>query len=406
MADRQPIPSDQEASGRTLGDEELALLAEVIASGTLTSTKGSMVPEFERAFAGLHGVRHAIACASGSAAVHAAVAAIDPEPGAEIVTTAVTDMGALAPILYQGAIPVFADVDESTGNVTSATIEERCTERTVAIIATHLFGNPCEMDPIRDLGARLGVPVIEDAAQAFLAESGGRLAGTIGTIGCFSLQQGKHVTTGEGGMLATDDDALARRIRVFVNKAWPYGEPQPDHEFLALNYRMNELTGAVGVAQLAKLPGVVADRRASAAVLTARLEGVEGIRVPRAAPGARHSWWKYPLLVDDTIEGGAVALGAALAARGISSAPRYIQKPAFRCKVFTERRTFGSSQWPFTLAQGDALDWSESRYPGTFGFLRQVLVLPWNERYTEAHVDLIASAVIEVVGETRKGAAA
>ena len=399
------LPSDQDTSGRTLGEEELAMLAEVIASGTLTSTKGTLVAELERSFAALHGVRHAIACASGSAAIHAAIAAIDPEPGTEVVTTSVTDMGALAPILYQGAIPVFADVDPRTGNVTGATIERRCTERTGAIIATHLFGNPCEMDSILEVGARLGVPVIEDAAQSFLAECGGRLAGTMGKIGCFSLQQGKHVTTGEGGIVVTDDDAVARHVRVFVNKAWPYGEPHPDHEFLALNYRMNELTGAVGVAQLAKLRGVVEVRRASAQALTARLEAVEGIRVPWVAAGARHSWWKYPLLVDETIEGGAVAVGAALAARGISSAPRYIQKPAFRCKIFQERRTFGSSQWPFTLAQGDALDWAESRYPGTFGFLGQVLVLPWNERYTAAHIDLIASTVTDVVRGARKGAA-
>ena len=406
MVETSPtIPSDQDASGRTLGEEELALLAEVIASGTLTSTKGTMVAALERSFAALHGVRHAVACSSGSAAVHAAIAAIDPEPGSEVVTTGVTDMGALAPILYQGAIPVFADVDPRTGNVTAETIERRCTDRTVAIIATHLFGNPCQMEPILAVGARLGIPVIEDAAQSFLAECAGRLAGTIGTIGCFSLQQGKHVTTGEGGMVVTDDDALARRVRVFVNKAWPYGEPQPDHEFLALNYRMNELTGAVGAAQLAKLPGVVAARRASADLLTSRLEGVDGIRVPWVAPDARHSWWKYPLLVEDVVEGGAVGLAAALATRGISSAPRYIQKPAFRCKIFTERRTFGTSEWPFTLARGDALDWSESRYKGTFSFLRRVLVLPWNERYTDAHVELIASAVTEVVRKARKGAA-
>jgi dTDP-4-amino-4,6-dideoxygalactose transaminase len=401
-----PLPSDQDASGRTLGAEELVRLSEAITSGTLTSTKGSMVAEFERRFAALHGVAHAIACASGSAAVHCAVAAIDAEPGGEVVTTSVTDMGALAPILYQGAIPVFADVDERTGNVTAQTLERRCTERTAAIIATHLFGNPCDMASIRELGDRLGVPVIEDAAQAFLAETDGRLAGTTADIGCFSLQQGKHITTGEGGVVITDDDAIARRVRLFVNKAWPYGEPNPDHEFLALNYRMNELTGAVALAQLAKLEEVVTARRATASALSDRLTGVDAIDLPRVVPGAASSWWKYAPIVEDHVPGGAVALAAALRDRGIASAPRYIQKPAFQCRVFTERRTFGRSQWPFTLAEPSALDWDPARFPGTFAFLERVLVLPWNERYTEAHVDYIARSVLDGLAEVRRAGAA
>ncbi len=230
----------------------------MIASGTLTSTKGSKVKELERRFAECLGVRHALACSSGTAAVHAAVAAIDPEPGDEIVTTPITDMGALAPILYQGAIPVFADVDPRTLNVTAATLEERLSDRTRAIVVTHLFGNPCDMDPILALAEKHGVPVIEDCAQAYLARCGDRPVGTLGAVGCFSLQQGKHITTGEGGLVVTDDEALARK---------------------------------------------------------------------------------------------------------------------------------------------EAVDYSRERFPGAFAGLEEVLVLPWNERYTEEHVDDIATAIEEAVGE-------
>jgi dTDP-4-amino-4,6-dideoxygalactose transaminase len=137
------LPSDQEASGRTLGQDELANLSEVIASGILTSTKGRFVKKLEQEFADKLGVKHAYACASGTAAVHTAIAAIDPEPGDEIVTSPITDMGALTPILYQGAIPAFAEVDPNTWNVTAKTIEPVLSERTKAIIVTHLFGNPC-----------------------------------------------------------------------------------------------------------------------------------------------------------------------------------------------------------------------------------------------------------------------
>src|SRR5881296_3546507 len=169
------LPSDQEASGRTLGDEEIALVAQAIRSGTLTSTKGTFVKTLERRFADLLGVQHAYACASGTAAVHTAIAAIDPDPGDEIITSPITDMGALTPILYQGAIPVFADVDPDTLNVTAVTIESRLNARTLAIVVTHLFGNPCEMGEIMTLARAHDIPVIEDCAQAFGAREDGRL---------------------------------------------------------------------------------------------------------------------------------------------------------------------------------------------------------------------------------------
>src|SRR6266478_7156198 len=154
------LPSDQEASGRTLGDEEIALVAEAIRSGTLTSTKGTFVKTLERRFAELLGVKHAWACASGTAAVHTTIAAIDPEPGDEIITSPITDMGALAPILYQGAIPVFADVDPDTLNVTAESVEKAISGRTRAVVVTHLCGNPCDVSAIVKLCRPRGIAVI------------------------------------------------------------------------------------------------------------------------------------------------------------------------------------------------------------------------------------------------------
>ncbi|HEY6233838.1 MAG TPA: DegT/DnrJ/EryC1/StrS family aminotransferase [Candidatus Elarobacter sp.] len=399
---RMTLPSDQDASGRTLGEEELALLAQVVASGTLNSTKGTMVAAFERALARMLGVKHVVACASGSAAVHCAIAALNPEPGDEIVTTAITDMGALAPILYQGAIPVFADVDPRTCNVTAETVAARITPRTRAIAATHLFGNPCDMPALRALADERGLMLIEDSAQAYLATSGGRAVGTWGDIACFSLQQGKHITTGEGGFVATNDDALARRMVLFVNKAWGYGDRQPDHYFLALNYRLTELQGAVGLGQLPKLEACVESRQATAAALTEQIRDIAGITAPFIAADATHAYWKYIVMVDPAdVPGGSVALGAKLKERGIASAPRYIQKPAFQCAVFRDRTTFGASGWPFTLADPAAVDYDPARFPGTFRALEQVLVLPWNERYTEAHVAFIAGALRDAVRELR-----
>jgi dTDP-4-amino-4,6-dideoxygalactose transaminase len=388
------LPDDQDASGRTLGDDELARLADVIRSGVLTSTKGTQVPELERRFAAMLGLPWAVACSSGTAAVHAAIAGLDPEPGDEIVTTPITDMGALAPILYQGAIPVFADVDPATGNVTAATVAERLSDRTVAIVATHLFGNPCDLAAIRGVADARGVPLVEDCAQAFLARSGGRLVGTVGAVGCFSLQQGKQMTTGEGGIVTTGDRGLARRMRLFVNKAWPYGEPDPDHEFLALNSRLTELQGAVANAQLDKLEPAIVQRVAMAQRLTDALAGVPGLATPVVRDGDVATWWRYPVRIDPAVvPGGPTALAAELRLGGIASAPRYIRKPAFACRVFAEQRTFGDSRWPFTQARPEALDYDPARFPGTYAYLDSVLVLPWNERFEEPHVERLAAAI-------------
>ena len=389
------LPSDQEASGRSLGAEELALLEAVIESGCLTSTKGTMVRSLEDRFAEMLGVRHTVACSSGTAAIHCAVAAVDPEPGDEIITSPITDMGALTPILYQGAIPVFADVDPLTCNVTPETIEARIGERTRAIIVSHLFGHPAEMTGVMALAQARQIPVIEDCAQAFLARDHDRLVGTIGDIGCFSLQQGKHVTTGEGGLVVTNDDALARRVRLFVNKAWGYGDPAPDHYFLALNYRLTELQGAVALAQLDKLERCVQHRRAMARRLTDQVAHLDGIHAPRAPEHAEHAYWRYCLWVDDRISGGSPALGAELKRRNIAAAPRYIQKPAFQCEVFREQRTFGSSRFPFTLARPEAINYASERFPGVFRGLKQILVLPWNEGFSTTHIDYIATAICD-----------
>lgn len=394
---RHALPSDQDASGRSLGEAEIAAVRDVIESGVLTSIKGRWVPELEHRFAQIMGVRHVIAASSGTAAIHAAIAALDPEPGDEVITTPITDMGAIAPIIYQSAIPVFADVDRRTGNVTAPSIEDRISEKTRAIVATHLFGNPADMPAITEVAEQHDLPVIEDCCQAYLARSRGQSVGTIGGVACFSLQQGKHITTGEGGLVATDDDALARRVRLFVNKAWPYGEEHPDHEFLALNSRMSELQGAVGRAQLDKLASGVRARRRAAARLTDRVGTLDGVDAPWVAPGDEHSYWRYPLRIDTSrFRDGPDGFARGLRAHDIGSTPRYVKKPAFQTAVIAGHRTFGKSRYPFTLARPEAVDYTPSRFPGTFDFLSSVLVLPWNERLSDHDVDYIGDRIEQI----------
>jgi dTDP-4-amino-4,6-dideoxygalactose transaminase len=405
----QALPSDGDHSGRTLGDDEAALAAVAVRSGTLNSTRGTFVAAFERRFADWLGRQHAIACANGSAAMHAALAALRLMPGDEVVTTPITDMGALTPILYEGAVPVFADVDPGSKNVTAATIEAQLTERTRAIVVTHLFGLPAELDAIVALAAERRIPLIEDCAQAFGATHRGRKVGTFGSLAAFSLQQGKHITSGEGGIVVTDDPELARRVLLFVNKAWGYGDPRPDHYFPALNYRLTELQGAVLVAQLRRLDAVVARRRDVADLLRRRLAHLPGLTLPADPPHGTHSYWKFAIDVDAAqVPGGAVALGRGLLDQGIACAPRYVQKPAYACELFTHWRDHPVTALPLGHnGRGrSAAPWptTQQPLPGAVQALEQVLVLPLNERYLPQHCERVAAAIAARHAELRAAA--
>jgi len=396
------LPSDQDASGRTFGAEEIAAVTEVLNSGVLITTKGKFGKMLEESFAKRLGVKYAYACNSGSAAVHVAVAAINPNPGDEIVTTSITDMGALTPIIFQGAIPVFADVDPKTLNVTAETIEKVLSEKTKAIIVTHLFGNPCEMKAIMELANRRGIPVIEDTAQSFLATVDGKYVGTIGKIGAFSFQQGKQMTTGEGGIVVTDDEEIARRMYLFINKAWGYGDANPDHYFASLNYRMTEMQAAIAYEQLKKLDYSVEQRQRMAKMLDEMIADIDGIESYKPAADSTMTYWKYCLRVDDAkIEDGSVGLAKALKVYDVASAPRYVVKPAYKCRVFTEQNTFGDSHYPFNLARAEAVDYNDAQFQGTIKGLHDVLVLPINERYEEKHIEFLAASIREAVEQTR-----
>jgi len=397
------LPSDQDISGRTFGAEEIAAVTEVLQSGVLITTKGKYGKLLEKEFAEKLGVKYAYACNSGSAAVHVAIAAINPNPGDEIVTTSITDMGALTPIMFQGAIPVFADVDPKTLNVTAQTIEKVLSDKTKAIIVTHLFGNPCEMEDIMKLADERGIPVIEDTAQSFLATCGGKYVGTIGKVGAFSFQQGKQMTCGEGGIVVTNDDEIARRMYLFINKAWGYGDANPDHYFASLNYRMTELQAAVAYEQLKKLDYSVAQRQKMASLLDEQIKDIEGIESYKPAQGSTMTYWKFCLRVDDKlIEDGAVGLAKALKTYDVASAPRYVVKPAYKCMVFRDQNTFGDSHYPFNLARPEAVDYDDANFQGTLQGLHDVLVLPINECYEEHHINFLADSIREAVLAVKK----
>ncbi len=385
-----PLPSVMDASGRRFGDEEVKAAERVLRSGMLSATWGTEVPALEQEFAEVLGAGHAVACSSGTAALHLAVAAVDPEPGDEIITTPISDMGTVFPILMQNAVPVFADVDPITGNLDPAAVAAAITPRTKAVIAVHLFGKPAPIVELRDLCDRHGIVLIEDCAQAYLAPVGDTLAGRIGHLGCFSLQQTKHISAGDGGLVVTEDAALARRMRLFADKGWPRATNERNYLFLALNYRMTELVGAVTRAQLTRLAGVVADRRTAAARATAGIADLAGVTPP--PDSGDHVYWQYPLILDPSVAGDLHEWAAALTAEGIPANGGYLTSPLYAAPALRDRVTYGGSHFPL----GD-VEYPEGLCPTAEDLIsHRLLVLPWNENYTEADVDDIVTAIRKV----------
>lgn len=396
----EPLPSFRDHSGRSLGDEEIAELTDVIRSGALSFLTGRKTAAFERGFADLLGVREAVAVANGTAALHAAVIYLNPEPGDEIILSPVTDIGTAIPIMAQLAVPVFADVDPATQNLTAATIEACLTSRTRAIIVTHVFGAPADMDPIMELAERRGLFVIEDCAQAHLATYKGRICGTIGHLGCFSFQQSKHMTTGDGGMVvANEDKRFGRELRLCGDKGWPRAKGGRDHLFLAPNYHMTELQAAVGLAQLKKLPAMVQARIDAADRLTARLAEVD-VEPAAILPNSRGVFFYYAFRLDPTgLRAPVKEVMRAMSAEGIDGFIGYPGPiPLYRYPVIRERLTFGSSGWPFTLP-GVTRNWdySDSLCPEAEKACAETICMWWSEGLTAVHADQIGDAIEKVV---------
>ena len=320
-----------------LGYEDGVAAAEALRSGHLTQITGGYVRDFERAFAAWHHAENSVATSSGTTAIHAVLAALDIGPGDEVIVPAHTFIGSATPVMHQRATPVFADVDERTFCLTADTVRERLTDRTKAIVAVHLNGHPCDMDPLLALGEERGIPVIEDAAQAHGAVYKDRVVGTMGRAGCFSFWEDKIMTTGgEGGAILTADADLAERLqRVRNHGEGPVeGDRAYYHLELGYNYRLTSVQAATGLVQLAKLEGYLAARRANAAFLTEALGQIEGVEPPYVADWATHSYYKFVCRLRPESGIDITRFVAAVAAEGVPVSRRYPtplhQQPVFK----------------------------------------------------------------------------
>jgi len=271
-----------------LGQEEKEAVLAVLESGQLA--QGPRVSEFEQRFAAFCGVKHAIATSSGTTALVAALLSHGIGPGDEVLTTPFTFIASANSVLSTGAKPVFVDIDAESYNIDPRLIAEQITERTKALLPVHLYGYPCDMDAIMDIAAEHSLVVIEDACQAHGAAIRGRKVGSYGT-GCFSFYPSKNMTTGEGGMITTDDDEIADRARLIRN----HGQSQLYlHQTMGYNYRMTEIQAALGLVQVQKLPERTKKRIENAFYLSQRLSKVI---TPQVKEGYTHVFHQYTVRV-------------------------------------------------------------------------------------------------------------
>ena len=286
------------------GDEEWQALREPLQTGWLT--QGPKVAAFEKAFAARHKVKHAYAATSCTTALHLVLAGMGIEPGDEVIVPAFTWIATANVVVYCGATPVFVDIDPKTFNIDPTLIAAKITPRTKAIIAVHLFGLCADIDAIRS--AAPGIPIVEDAACAAGAAYRGKPAGTLGVAAAFSFHPRKSITTGEGGMVTTDDSALGERVNMLRNHGAGTSEeirhlgPKPyllaDFPLLGFNYRMTDLQGAVGLVQLGKLDRYIDERQKWSEYYARELAGIPWLTLPTTPSGYRHGWQSYVCLVD------------------------------------------------------------------------------------------------------------
>lgn len=274
---------------------ELEMLAQVIKSNQLSCLDGNLVRTFENEFAQLLGVKHAIAVNSGTAALFVAMRAWGIKPGDEVIVPPFTFMASASSVLHNNAIPVFADIEVKTYNMDPEDAIKKITDKTKAIMPVHLAGMPADMGPLIDVCKEKNIMLLEDACQAHMAKFNGKYVGTVGDAGAFSFYPSKNMTTGEGGMITTDNEELAevcRQLRHHGEEAW--------YKFARLgwNYRMDELGGAVGLAQVKKMPKFVQQRQMIWAYIRENIKGIPGVIMPDVPDYAETSANWLPIRID------------------------------------------------------------------------------------------------------------
>lgn len=346
---------------------------EVLRSGVIA--QGPMVKRLEESFAQVAGTKHAVAVNNGTTALVASLQVLDLQPGDEVITSPFTFVATLNAILEAGATARFADIRTDDFCVDPDAVAAQIGPRTKVLMPVHLYGQTADMGKLAPLAAEHGLALVEDSAQAVGASFDGRQAGSYG-LGCFSLYATKNVTTAEGGMITTDDDVLADRLRVLRNQGM---RARYQYEVAGHNYRMTDMHAALGIPQLEKLPRLTEARSRNAEVLTAGLAGIAGLTTPQVLAGRTHVWHQYTVLVGDDAKVDRDELAAKLTEKGIGNGT-YYPKVVFDYDCYRDL--------PGVIA---------SEVPVASKVAQQALSLPVHPKLTADELDTIVAAVREVL---------
>jgi len=395
-----PVKTTPYGTGNRFGKEELKNLEEALNQNTLFYWFGNMTKRFTKKFADMYNVKYCVATSSGSASVHVALGAVGVGPGDEVITAPITDMGSVIGILYQNAIPVFADLDPHTYNMDPKSIEAKITDRTKAIVVVHLGGNAAEIDEICRIAKEHNIYVIEDCAQSYCCKYKGKYAGTFGDIGCFSLNDFKHISAGDGGMIVTDNEELYYKALMFADKNFNRLGPEvvKNVPYLAPNYRINELTSAVALAQLDKVEDICAKRNAYGNKLNAALQNIKGLYPHKVLDGCDCSWWFYMLRINEEEIGTTrKEFCKALSAEGIICYEGYIPSCVYQYDMFKNKTFYpGTTECPADGTYGRNIEYKTGDCPVAEEILATCLKLAINEFHTEQDLEDTITAINKV----------
>ncbi len=392
-----PTVQHPPAPRRRWGAAELECLTTMVEQPSLFYWNGPQTSLMLERFRALYPLRHCMPCSSGSASLHIAVAALQLPPGSEVIVPAITDMGSVIGILYQQLVPVFADVDPLTGNLDLSDAAGRITPQTKAIMPVHLAGNPCDLDAILALAGEHGLFVIEDCAQAWGATWQGKPVGLWGDLACYSFNEFKHLSCGDGGIVATNRDDLGTGLSKWGDKHYDRVAGGRNPPTLSPNYRISEPQSAVAAGQLTRHDAIVARRQKLGRWLSAELAKLPGLTLPPETPGGESSYWfVLPQLEPGSVRISRDAFAAAMLAEGVQGQGAYIPSPVPGYDIFQQHNFFAGS-WPLRDAGLTKMDYAGLRFPQAEQLLSRNLTISFHDEMTETYLAEVVAALAKLL---------
>jgi len=389
-------------AGPRWGEPEARQLQELVRQDSLFYWKGPQTQLFIERFRQVCPHSHVMPCSSGTAAIHIAVAAAGIGPGDEVITSPITDMGTVIGVIYQQGVPVFADLQPSTYNLDPAEVEKKITPRTKAVIAVHLCGNPCDMARLRKITDDHQLVLIEDCAQAWGARHAGQPIGQAGHLACFSLQNSKHITSGDGGVVAASEARFGSRLQLFGDKGFDRIQGGL-FEFMAPNYRITEAQSALASAQLLRLEAIAETRSRLGRLLSELLSEIPGVMPHEVRQDDRCVFWFYFFRVSlESMRASRAELVQAMVSEGLPVSAGYIPVPLHRNPVF-QKHGFFAGRWPIREMGLTSMDYTRVQTPEAERILATGVRVGLHEGMTEEDVRAIARGVRKVTRYFRRG---